>query len=62
MKTWVKRSVRTFIQAAVGYVAANITLCCSGVSDVGTMKNAAIGLITAAVAAGIAAAMNLKEE
>ncbi len=54
-KPCVKRAVRTFIQTAVGYIAVNIAA-----TDL-TVKSAALGLAVSAVAAGIAAVMNLKE-
>lgn len=61
MKTWIKRAIRTFIQAAVGYIAVAVpTLDFSG--DTSTVKTALIGLGVSAVAAGLAAAMNIKEE
>ena len=62
MKTWVKRSVRTFIQAAAGFMATNITAYCAGIYDTSGFKTALTGLAAATVAAGIAAVMNLKEE
>lgn len=52
MKTWAKRSLRTFLQTAVGYIAVNIAA-----TDL-TVKSAVLGL---AVSAGLAAVMNLKE-
>lgn len=48
----VRRAIRTFIQAAAGYIAVNFG------ADTLNSKTAVIGLIGAAVAAGIAAAMN----
>ena len=56
MKTWMKRAVRTFVQTAVGYIAVNIVA-----TDL-TAKSAVIGLIVSAVSAGVAAAMNYKED
>ena len=56
MKTWMKRAVRTFVQTAVGYISVNIVA-----TDL-TAKSAVIGLIVSAVSAGIAAAMNYKED
>lgn len=55
MKTWMKRAVRTFVQTAVGYISVNIVA-----TDL-TAKSAVIGLIVSAVSAGVAAAMNFKE-
>lgn len=52
----VKRGLRTFIQAAAGYVVVNIaTLDFSA-------RDAVIGFFVAAVAAGISAAMNMGGE
>lgn len=62
MKDWkntLYRAARTFVQAALGYAAANV----AGVinADGDGMKAALGGLILSAVAAGIAALMNLPE-
>lgn len=52
----VRRGLRTFIQAAAGYVVVNIaTLDFSA-------RDAVIGFFVAAVAAGISAAMNMGGE
>lgn len=51
----VKRALRTFVQAVAGYIVVNVvTLDFSS-------NNAVKGFITAAIAAGIAAAMNIKK-
>ena len=55
MKTWAKRSLRTFLQTAVGYIAVNIAA-----TDL-TVKSAVLGLCISAISAGMAAVMNLKE-
>ncbi len=55
-KPCVKRAIRTFIQTAVGYVAVNIAA-----TDL-TIKSAALGLAVSAVAVGLTAVMNLKED
>ncbi len=55
-KPCVKKAVRTFIQTAVGYIAVNIAA-----TDL-TVKSAALGLAVSAIAAGLAAVMNLKED
>ena len=52
----VKRAIRTFIQAAAGYIAGNLG------ADTLTTRTAVLGLIASAIAAGIAAAMNAEEE
>ena len=52
----VRRGLRTFIQAAAGYVVVNVaTLDFSA-------KDAVIGFFVAAIAAGISAAMNMEKE
>lgn len=51
------RAARTFLQAAAGYVAANVTL--FAVDDGSTLKRALVGLVASAVACGLAAVMNL---
>lgn len=48
----VKRAIRTFIQAAAGFIAVNVVTL-----DL-TAENAVKGLVISAIAAGIAAAMN----
>lgn len=52
----VKRAIRTFVQAAAGYIAVNFG------ADTLNTRTAVLGLIASAVAAGIAAAMNIEEE
>lgn len=56
MKNWVKRAVRTFIQAAVGY--AIVALPAIDWQDTSALRGALIGLGVSAIAAGISAAMN----
>ena len=60
MKTWIKRALRTFIQTAAGYIAVNIAAV--DFTDTSVTKTAVVGLAVSAVASGIAAVMNLKEE
>ena len=52
----VRRAIRTFVQAAAGYVAVNV------VTLDFTATNAVKGFIISAIAAGIAAAMNIEKE
>lgn len=52
----VRRGLRTFIQAAAGYVTVNIAT-----FDF-SAKDAVIGFCVAAIAAGIAAAMNPEQK
>jgi hypothetical protein len=63
-KNTIKKSVRTFIQAAVGYVVVNLATYAAGIdyNDSNAVKTVAIGLAIAAVSAGVAAVMNLESE
>lgn len=54
-----KRTLRTFGQAAAGYVVANLVLI-DFTSDKQVVKSALTGLLVSALAAGIAAVMNLE--
>ena len=56
-KETLRRALRTFAQAAIGYIAANIALI--EWNDSSAWKAGVTTLITAAVACGIAALMNL---
>ena len=57
IKEMLIRALRTFFQAAVGYLAANIVLI--KWDDPGVAKTTALTVITAAVACGLAALMNM---
>ena len=58
-ETW-RRALRTFIQVAVSYIAAN--LCVVDFTAEGEVLGSAImGLVISALAAGIAAVMNLQK-
>ena len=60
MKEMLKRAARTFIQAALGYVAANlIYIVSSSPESYDYMKNTVMGLLISAVAAGLSAVMNM---
>lgn len=60
MKETLKRAARTFLQAAAGYIAANLVISVTGAgSDGNALKNALVTLVAAALAAGLAAVMNL---
>ena len=61
-KETVRRMIRTFIQAAIGFIASNIVFQISGVNwyEKDTIKAAAIGLLASSLAAGAAAVMNLE--
>lgn len=64
MKEWLYRALRTFGQAALGYLAANLvaTLTDLDLSNGTVLKNALLGLFAAAVAAGLAALMNREKK
>ncbi len=60
-KETAKRAIRTFGQAAVGYIVANLTVVdFSSGRDVA--KSALIGLCVSAFAAGLSAVMNLQKK
>ena len=63
MKETLRRAARTFLQAAVGYVATNLVYVMSVESaDVDYLKQALLGLCVSAIAAGLAAVMNLPKQ
>ena len=60
MKETLRRAVRTFFQAAAGYIAANLALAASGIANGSeTLKSAVVTFAAAAFASGLAAVMNL---
>lgn len=57
MKEWVKRALRTFGQAAAGYLIAvvpNVDF-----ENTSALKTTLIGIAVSSIAAGIAAVMNM---
>lgn len=56
MKTYIRRALRTFLQTAIGYISVNLATV-----DI-TAKSAITGLAVSAIAAGLAAVMNYKED
>lgn len=64
MKEWLYRALRTFGQAMLGYLSANVIATLSGVdlSDRTVLKSTLLGLLTAAIAAGLAAVMNREKK
>lgn len=61
-KETIKRAIRTFVQAAIGYVAAHLLYVLPEGANADTMKSAFMGVTVCAIAAGLAAAMNLPKE
>lgn len=55
-KEWFKRAVRTFIQAAVGYIVAAVPTI--DFDNTSILKTTLVGVAVSAIAAGIAAVMN----
>lgn len=63
MKEMLKRALRTFVQAALGYLCANLAVSVSGVSSGNeSLRSVLITLFTAAVACGLSAVMNLPKK
>ena len=60
-KNWKIRALRTFIQAAVGYLAVN-AVCIDFSAEWSVLKTSLIGLGVSTVAAGMAAVMNVIDE
>ena len=52
------RAGRTFFQAFIGYIGANLIFNASFLSDTDVLTKWLVGLIGSAVAAGVAAVMN----
>jgi hypothetical protein len=57
-----KRTLRTFLQTAIGYLITNISLALTGIdfADGDVLKNTLIGLAVSALSAGAAAVMNIE--
>lgn len=60
MKEWAYRALRTFLQSAVGYIV--IALPNVDFSEQSKVKTALIGIGVSAVAAGLAAVMNINND
>ena len=56
---WLIRALKTFVQAAVSFIVAGITVLTEAVADWNTGKHALLSLGVGAVAAGISAAWNI---
>lgn len=61
MKNWMKRSIRTFVQTAAGYLVVNLAAI-DFTGDVSAVKKLLLGIGISAISAGFAAVMNIKEE
>ena len=63
-KECLKKTARTFIQAACGYFVTSLSMQCAGLdfTDGDAVLNVIVGLSISAVSAGVAAVMNLKAE
>lgn len=63
-KNCLMRALRTFLQTALGYIAANLALFITGVdfSDKRLWLSAVCGLLASSVSAGLSAVMNLEKK
>lgn len=63
MKEMIMRSLRTFFEAAVGYLAANIAVAfVDNGENTDILKTAVIGVLVSSIAAGIAAVLNMPKK
>ena len=60
-RPWVKRTVRTFVQTAVGYIAVNLAAI-DFTAEKSVLTTALLGLAVSAASAGLAAVMNYKKD
>lgn len=60
-RPWVKRTVRTFVQTAVGYIAVNLAAI-DFTAEESVIRAALLGLAVSAASAGLAAVMNYKKD
>lgn len=60
-RPWVKRTVRTFVQTAVGYIAVNLAAI-DFTAEKSVIRTALLGLAVSAASAGLAAVMNYKKD
>ncbi len=61
MKNWMKRALRTFFETAMGYIAAAIPLV-DFTADGAVVKATIIGILASGISAGIAAAINYRDD
>ena len=62
MKETVLRAVRTFFQAFTGFVIVNLSAGLSGVNDGEMLLDSVTALVASAIAAGLAAVMNMPKK
>ncbi len=62
MKETVWRALRTFLQAFTGFVVVNLSASLSGVTDSEMFMETAMALVASAIAAGLAAVMNMPKK
>ena len=63
MKEMIFRALRTFFEAAIGYIAANLALALADSGeDINIAKTALVGVLVSAIAAGIAAVLNMPKK
>lgn len=60
-RPWVKRTVRTFVQTAVGYIAVNLAAI-DFTAEKSVLRTALLGLAVSAASAGLAAVMNYNKD
>lgn len=60
-KETLRRALRTLLQTAISYIAVNIVVV-DWSADREVLNSAVIGLVVSAIAAGIAAVMNLEKK
>jgi len=62
-KECLRKTLRTFLQTAIGYILTNVSLYFTGIdfNDENLLKNALIGLVVSAFSAGASAVMNLEK-
>lgn len=61
-KNWketLQRAGRTFVQTAIAYMGVNLVSITAGTGNLDALSTALVGLLISAIAAGLAAVMNL---
>ncbi len=62
MKETIKRAARTFLQAFIGYLVVNLSASLSGITDGAMLVEPLTALVSAGIAAGLAAVMNMPKK